>query len=147
MNEKTTGGTLNLAPSVSPDGKRHRVPLGAFAVLDRHVSSPTSRPGKVIRQLTKTAGDPHFDSLEFLASSGDWAPDNKRFVFAALSKGQPVLTIIDVDNGKRLAEHEFPDIGEIFNPGLVADGGADRLLRPQRRRARPVPVRHQHRRR
>jgi hypothetical protein len=34
--------------------------------------------GKIIRQLTKTAADPHFDSLDFLSSAGDWAPDNKR---------------------------------------------------------------------
>ena len=115
MNEKTTGGTLNLAPSISPDGKRlvFLSERSRFSV-DMYLADVES--GKVIRQLTKTAGDPHFDSLEFLASSGDWAPDNKRFVFAALSKGQPVLTIIDVDNARRLVEHEFPDIGEIFNP-------------------------------
>src|SRR5678809_913325 len=59
---------------------------------------------------------------QFLSSAGDWAPDNKRFVFSALSKGQPVLTIIDVDSGKRLLEQEFPDIGEIYNPAWSPNG-------------------------
>ncbi len=120
-NEKTSGGDLNLAPSISPDGKR-MVFLSERSRLSIDMFLADVETGKVIRQLTKTAGDPHFDSLEFLASSGDWARDNKRFVFSALSKGQPVLTIIDVDNGKRLLEHEFPEIGEIFNPAWSPTG-------------------------
>ena len=115
MNKETSGGELNLAPSVSPDGKR-LVFISERSRLSIDMFLADVATGKVIRQLTKTAGDPHFDSLEFLASAGDWAPDNRRFVFAALSKGQPVLTIVDVDTGNRVFEHEFPDIGEIFNP-------------------------------
>src|SRR5688572_1378886 len=121
MNEQTSGGKLNLAPSISPDGKR-MVFLSSRSRLSIDMYLADVATGKVIRQLTKTAGDPHFDSLLFLASSGDWAPDNKRFVFSALSKGQPVLDVIDVDTGKRLLEHEFPDIGEIFNPAWSPNG-------------------------
>jgi Tol biopolymer transport system component len=121
MNEKTGGGELNLAPALSPDGKR-MVFLSSRSRLSIDMYLADVATGKVIRQLTKTAGDPHFDSLMFLASSGDWAPDNKRFVFSALSKGQPVLDVIDVDTGKQLLEHEFPEIGEIFNPAWSPNG-------------------------
>src|SRR5687767_3219359 len=121
MNEQTSGGKLNLAPSISPDGKR-MVFLSERSRLSIDMFLADVASGKVIRQLTKTAADPHFDSLEFLASAGDWAPDNKRFVFSALSKGQPVLTIIDVDTSQRLFEHEFADIGEIFNPAWSPGG-------------------------
>src|SRR5262249_31204800 len=51
-----------------------------------------------------------------------WAPDNHRFVFAALEKGKPVLTLIDVNNGKREAEYPFPDLNQIFNPAWSPDG-------------------------
>jgi len=61
-----------------------------------------------MRKIVETATDPHFDSLQFLSSAaGDWAPDNRRFVFAAVSKGQPVLTIVDVDRGVRVREHQL----------------------------------------
>ena len=120
-NEKTSGGNLNLAPALSPDGKR-MVFLSERSRLSIDMYLADVETGKVIRQLTKTAADPHFDSLEFLASAGDWAPDNKRFVFSALSKGQPVLTIMDVDSGKRLLEQEFPEIGEIYNPAWSPNG-------------------------
>ena len=88
MNEQTSGGKLNLAPSISPDGKR-MVFLSERSRLSIDMFLADVASGKVIRQLTKTAADPHFDSLEFLASAGDWAPDNKRFVFSALSKASP----------------------------------------------------------
>jgi hypothetical protein len=88
--------------------------------IDMYVADVTT--GRVTRHLVKTAGDPHFESLQFITSAGDWAPDNRRFVFAALSKGQPVLAIVDTMDGRRLAEHEFPDLGEIFNPAWSPDG-------------------------
>jgi hypothetical protein len=121
MTEQTSGGNLNLAPALSPDGRR-MVFLSerSMFAIDMYLAEVAT--GKVIRQLTETAADPHFDSLEFLSSAGDWAPDNRRFAFAALSKGQPVLTIIDVDNGRRELEHEVGEVDEIFNPAWSPDG-------------------------
>jgi Tol biopolymer transport system component len=121
ITRQRSGGELNLAPSLSPDGKRV-VFLSERSLfsIDMYVADVAT--GRVTRRLVKTAGDPHFESLQFLSSAGDWAPDNRRFVFAALSKGQPVLAIVDVDTGRREAEHEFPQLGEIFNPAWSPDG-------------------------
>jgi hypothetical protein len=121
MTKETSGGELNLAPALSPDGRR-MVFLSerSLFAIDMYLADVAT--GKVIRQVTETAGDPHFDSLQFLSSAGDWAPDNRRFVFAALSKGQPVLTIVDVDTSRREIEQEFKDLGEIFNPAWSPDG-------------------------
>jgi hypothetical protein len=81
-----------------------------------------ARTGQVTRKLIATAGNPHFDSLEFIESAGDWAPDNRRFVFAGLTRGQPVLSIMDVDRGEREREQVFDDLDEIFNPAWSPDG-------------------------
>lgn len=115
-----SGGEINVSPAISPDGRRV-VFLSERSLfsIDMYVADVAT--GKVTRKLVETAGDPHFDSLQFLNSAGDWAPDNRRFVFAALSAGQPVLTIVDVDTGKRLREQPFPELGEIFNPAWSPD--------------------------
>lgn len=118
-----TGGELNVAPALSPDGRR-LVFLSERSLfsIDMYLADAVS--GRVTRKLVETSGDPHFDSLQFLSSAGDWAPDNRRFVFAALSAGQPVLAVLDVDRGQREAEHEFPDLDQIFNPAWSPDGRA-----------------------
>ena len=119
--EKTTGGKMNLSPAISPDGKRvvFLSERSRFSI-DMWLAEVSS--GRVIRRLVETASDPHFDSLEFLNSSGDWAPDNRRFVFSALAAGRPVLSFIDVDTGKREDDHPFEKLDQIFNPAWSPDG-------------------------
>jgi Tol biopolymer transport system component len=115
------GGDMNVTPSISPDGSRV-VFLSERSLfsIDMYVADVAT--GRITRKLVETTSDPHFDSLQFIASAGDWAPDNRRFVFAALHAGQPVLTIIDTSNGNREAEYEFKDVGEIYNPAFSPDG-------------------------
>ena len=76
--------------------------------------------GRIGRKLVETTSDPHFDSLQFLSSAGDWAPDNRRFVFAALSTGQPVLTIVDADNGRSRGRARVRGPRRDLQPGVVA---------------------------
>lgn len=115
------GGDMNVTPSISPDGSRivFLSEKSRFSI-DMYVADVAT--GRIARKLVETTSDPHFDSLQFIASAGDWAPDNRRFVFAALHAGQPVLTIIDTDNGNREGEYEFKDLGEIYNPAFSPDG-------------------------
>ena len=117
----TNGGEMNVAPALSPDGRRvvFLSSRSQFAI-DMYVADVAT--GKVTRKLVETAGDPHFESLEFIDSAGDWAPDNTRFVFAGVARGTPVLSIVDVNNGRRLEEHAFPGLDEIFNPAWSPDG-------------------------
>ena len=121
ITRESGGGDINLSPAISPDGKRV-VFLSERSLFSIDMFVADVATGKIGRRLVQTTSDPHFDSLQFLSSAGDWAPDNRRFVFAALSAGQPVLTIVDVDRGRREAEHEFADLGEIYNPAWSPDG-------------------------
>lgn len=121
ISRETGGGDMNLGPSISPDGQR-LVFLSERSLFSIDMFVADVATGRIGRRLVETTSDPHFDSLQFLSSAGDWAPDNRRFVFAALSAGQPVVTIVDADTGRRQAEHEFADLGEIYNPAWSPDG-------------------------
>jgi Tol biopolymer transport system component len=114
-------GRYNVAPSLSPDGSR------MMFLSDRDLFSidlflADARTGQIKKQITKTAVDPHFQSLEFIESAGSWSPDGTRFVFAAISKGRPVLALYDVNRGKRTREIRFPKLGQILNPSWSPDG-------------------------
>lgn len=116
-----SGGQLNIAPALSPDGKRlvFLSERDLFSI-DMYLADATT--GEVIRRITKTAVDPHFESLEFINSAGAWDFEGKRFVFAAVESGRPVLTILDMDTGKRVREIRLPELGEIYNPAWSPDG-------------------------
>ena len=121
ISKEQGAGDMNVTPAISPDGKRV-VFLSEKSLFSIDMFVADVATGRIQRKLVETTSDPHFDSLQFLASAGDWAPDNRRFVFAALHAGQPVLTIVDANNGKREGEYEFKDLGEIYNPAFSPDG-------------------------
>jgi Tol biopolymer transport system component len=114
-------GRYNVSPSVSPDGSR------MMFLSDRDLFSidlflADAKTGRIERQVTKTAVDPHLQSLEFIESAGSWSPDGKRFVFAGISRGRPLLVIYDVDKGKRAREIPLRQLGQALNPSWSPDG-------------------------
>jgi hypothetical protein len=121
ISKEQGGGDMNVTPAISPDGTRvvFLSEKSLFSV-DMYVADVAT--GRIGRKLVEMTVDRHFDSLQFIASAGDFAPDNRRFVFAGVHAGQPVLTIVDVDNGRREGEFEFKDLGEIYNPAWAPDG-------------------------
>jgi hypothetical protein len=69
IGERTGGGTLNVGPALSPDGSR----IAFLSERDRlavNLYIADASTGRVIRRLTRSAVDPHFQSLQFLASAG-----------------------------------------------------------------------------
>jgi Tol biopolymer transport system component len=116
-----TGGELNVSPELSPDGSRVMFfsEKDLFSI-DLYLADAVS--GKIIRKVTDTATDPHFESLQFLGSAGAWDPTGKLFVFPGISKGDPVLTIVNVDSGRQEREIRVKELDEILNPTWSADG-------------------------
>jgi Tol biopolymer transport system component len=111
----------NIAPSLSPDGSRMMF-LSDRGLFSIDLFLADARTGRIERQVTKSVVDPHLQSLEFIESSGSWAPDGKRFVFSGISQGRPVLVLYDVDRGKRKREIRFRDLGQVLNPSWSPDG-------------------------
>ena len=114
-------GRMQLAPALNADGTR----LMFLSERDRlsvdlFVADTSGRSAD--RKVLSTAADPHFDSLQYIASSGAWSPSGDRFAIAALSGGDPTLVIIDVAHGNRREEIALSDVREIFNPSWSPDG-------------------------
>jgi Tol biopolymer transport system component len=114
-------GRLNVAPALSPDGTKLAF-LSERDLFSIEMFLADVETGKIIRKIVKTAVNPHFESLQFINSAGTWAPDGRQFAFGGVSRGRPVLTIIDTERGKTIKEQRFEELGEIFNPAWSPDG-------------------------
>jgi Tol biopolymer transport system component len=121
LNRDSNREKLAIAPSISPDGE-HVVYLSERDMLSIDMYLAEVGTGRIVRRLTNTAIDPHFNSIQFLASAGAWHPRGRQFVFGAIRDGHPVLAIVNTETGDRVREIPFPDLGEILNPTWSPDG-------------------------
>ncbi len=120
----TTGsGRYNIAPALSPDGS-DIVFLSERDLFAIEMFMADAKTGKVKRKLVKSAVDPHFEGLQFIHSAGDWDRTGTMFAFAAIKKGQPALSIVNMNTGRTIQEDVFKELGEIFNPSWAPDGNS-----------------------
>ncbi len=112
---------LNVGPVVSPDGSRI-VFYSARNLFSIEMFMADAHTGRILQRVTKTAVDPHFQSLEFINSAGSFDGTGNRFVFSAQSRGRPVLEVLDVQRGSVVREISFPKLGEILHPAWSPDG-------------------------
>jgi len=114
-------GALSVSPELSPDGSK----IVFFSSrdmfsIDLYVADAAT--GKIIRKITDTATNPHLDSIEFIESAGAWSPDGRRFAFPGLSGGDPIITIVNIENGHTEREIELKSLDEVLNPTWAPDG-------------------------
>ena len=114
-------GDLNVGPELSPDGSR-LIYFSEKDLFSIDLFVADARTGEVIKKITNTATNSHYESLSFLTSAGAWDAAGKRFVFPGISKGDAVLTIVDVDRGRTEREIRLSDVHEVINPAWSPDG-------------------------
>ena len=103
---EANAGDLNVAPALSPDGSQV-VFFSEKDLFSIDLYLADAATGQVRRKLIETASDPHFDSLQFINSAGDWDADRPPVrASAAIRKGKPVLVILR--RGQRPREREIP---------------------------------------
>jgi hypothetical protein len=115
------GGAINVSPSVSPDGTRVAF-LSERDIFSIDLYVADARTGQVIRRLTRTAIDPHFSSLQFIASAGTWSPDGTRLAVTAIAAGRPELAIYDVASGRLAQRRRLDAVDAALQPAWAPDG-------------------------
>jgi hypothetical protein len=120
---KELGSDLNVAPSLSPDG-RWLAFLSArgFFSVDLYIADAAT--GEITRRLTSTATDPHFSSIQFIQSAGAWDRTSRQLAVATVRSGHAALAIFDGASGSLTREIEVREVDEIMGPTWAPDGRA-----------------------
>jgi hypothetical protein len=121
IGQRTGHSSLNVGPALSPDGSKVAF-LSGRGRLSIDVYVADARTGKVLKQLTESAVSPHFQSLQFISSSGAWSPDSQRLAVATVRQGRPVLAVFDAVGGGVTHEVALDQPGEILQPAWSPDG-------------------------
>jgi Tol biopolymer transport system component len=121
VTEKGQGGRLNVAPALSPDGSRVAF-LSERDLFSIELFVADAGTGDITRRLSKTVSDPHLESLQFISSAGAWDRSGQRLALGAVSKGRPLLVIMDAQSGDNVREVPLPTLGEIYTPSFSPDG-------------------------
>jgi hypothetical protein len=114
-------GDMNLAPTVSPDGK-----LVAFfarrGLFEIELFVADAQTGHVIKKLAGPTSNSHFDAITFISSSGAWSPDNSKFAFIAQVEGNHEIAILDVNSTRIEKQLRVPGVGAIANIAWSPNG-------------------------
>lgn len=115
--------SLNVAPSLSPDG-RWLAFLSTRSLISVDLYIADTATGHISRRLTSTATNPHFSSIQFIQSAGAWDRDSRHLAVATVTSGRAALAIFDRLTGSIAREIEIRDVDEIMGPTWAPDGHA-----------------------
>ncbi|MCM2315592.1 MAG: BamA/TamA family outer membrane protein [Thermoanaerobaculia bacterium] len=121
VRKRTFGANVDLAPSLSPDGKWLAF-LSARGLFSIDLYLANAETGEIVAELSGPAGEPHYESLRFIDSSGSWAPDSESFAFVVTQGGDNRIAILDVETRTVTDRIELSGIGAITNPAWSPDG-------------------------
>ncbi|HYC86574.1 MAG TPA: tolB protein precursor, partial [Chryseosolibacter sp.] len=114
-------GNLNIAPSISPNGKYVAfLSEKNFFSIDLFLADTTT--GEIIKTLSSTARLSHIDEFSYLESTGTWSPLGDRFAFVSFVKGRSVLSIVDIGARGRTTTVEINGLPYFSNPAWSPNG-------------------------
>ena len=121
INNKNNGGSMNLSPTISPNGK-YVVYLSEQDMFSIDLFLADATTGQTIRKLGSKLTNKDIDEFSFLESAGSFSPDSKKFAFSVFSQGKNKLMIVDVEKGNTVQVEEIGDIVEFANIAWAPDG-------------------------
>ena len=136
ISNRRGGGRLNLAASLSPDGRR-MVFLSERDQFSIDLFLADASTGRVIGKLLTTSTNADFESLQYLHSAGAWDWSGTRYALGTITRGRATLIIIDVDQPWIAASCRWP-ASTRSTVHLVTRRHAHRLFRAGRRGQRSL---------
>jgi hypothetical protein len=121
ISSRRGGGRLNLAASLSPDGRR-MVFLSERDQFSIDLYLADAVTGRIIRRLLTTATNADFESLQYLHSAGAWDWSGTRYALGTITRGRATLVILDVDEPANRRELRLTDVDEVYSPTWSPDG-------------------------
>jgi len=115
------GGNINIAPSLSPDG-RWVAFISERDLFNFNLFVADAQTGEVIADLDRSGTTSHFNALRFLNSAGSWSPDGRRLVFVSFAEGDNQLTIWDVQDEDIERSFQVEGVSAMKNPAWSPDG-------------------------
>jgi WD40 repeat protein len=123
ISDRRGGGRLNLAASLSPDGRR-MVFLSERDQFSIDLYLADARSGTVIRKLLTTATNAQIESLQYLHSSGAWDASGSRYALGTVSRGRATLVVLDLDGEGAPREFPLTQADEVYSPTWSPDGSS-----------------------
>jgi hypothetical protein len=121
ISNRRGGGRLNIAASLSPDGRR-MVFLSEREQFSIDLFLADAVTGRVIDKLLTTATNTDFESLQYLHSAGAWDLSGTRYALGTVTRGRATLTIINVDRPSDRRELPMAEVDEVYSPTWSPDG-------------------------
>jgi len=122
LSPATGAGEINVSPSLSPDG-RYLAFLSERDIFTIELFIADARTGEILRSVTSSTRDPHFDAIRFIDSSGGWSPDGERIAVTVFAEGRNQIQIYGAESGRLEQRIRVPSrIGEVRGPVFSPDG-------------------------
>ncbi|MGM0667409.1 MAG: basic secretory protein-like protein [Bacteroidota bacterium] len=114
-------GKLNIAPALSPDGKK-LIFISNKNVITTDFFLADIQNKEIMDRITRVVRGTDIDAYSYLESAGTWSPDGNRFVITTFSEGRNKLLIIDVEDQKVIRTIETGSLQSFNNPEWSPEG-------------------------
>lgn len=122
LSPETGAGQMNVAPTLSPDG-RYLAFLSERDLFTIELFVADARTGEILRPLTRSTRDAHFDAIRFIDTAGGWSPDGDLVAVSVFAEGRNRIHVYRVEDGGIERRITVPDpIGEVRSPTFSPDG-------------------------
>lgn len=115
------GGHVNMAPSLSPDGKY----IAFFSERDLFsldLFLADAKTGEILRKLTSTTRNADIDAFNFFESLATWSPNGEKIAYIIVKKGRNKIVISDTDWPRSTNEIAIEGVRALNNPSWSPDG-------------------------